>query len=228
MKFTDLAWAALLSYYMSAGYRKYVKLFADTVFLSKLRERPQDMPDEEFAVKVIMGFISDIGMRPPDLMGEGILSRINELRPCISSLADADLLSCDLSSEQLLKDIRQIYETLSGVEGLWITGISKIAHVLNDRLFVAVNISTLSHFGLFAETEDFIKWSTIAQQNAREVNEDFLALGFHGTPGEFLSEKLGYVNHGCRKSLPRFIDEYFWLTIGENLPVPPKWLPPQF
>ena len=50
MKFTDLAWAALLSYYRSAGDRKYVKLFADTEFLSKLRERPQDMPDEEFGL----------------------------------------------------------------------------------------------------------------------------------------------------------------------------------
>ena len=106
-------------------------------------------------------------------------------------------------------------------------GVSKIAHVLNHRLFVPVNVSTLSYFGLFGEADGFIKWLEIAQQNAREIVDDFDNLGFDGTPEDYLSERLGYVNVGCHKSLARFIDEYFWLRIGENLPVPPKWIPPQ-
>ncbi|MFC2023098.1 hypothetical protein ACFLTL_02990, partial [Chloroflexota bacterium] len=177
---------------------------------------------------VVLGFINDIGIQLSSSKDRNILVRINELHQCLSSVVDLDLLSCDLSDEKLVKDIKQIYDTLNGIEGLWITGISKIAHVLNDRLFVAVNISTLSYFGLFGETEGFIKWLEIAQQNAQEVNQDFRDLGFEGTPEEFLSERLGYINSGCHKSLPRFIDEYFWLKFGENLPVPPKWVPPQF
>jgi hypothetical protein len=64
------------------------------------------------------------------------------------------------------------------------------------------------------------------QQNAREVTEDFHAQGFSGPPEKFLSDKLGYSSHGYQKSLVKFLDEYFWLCFGDNLPVPPRWVPP--
>jgi hypothetical protein len=227
LKFSDLAWAALLYYYRSSGDGKYVKLLRDTDFISRLRQTPQDVSYEEFEAKVIFGFISSVGLRLPVVTREGnILAQIVELHPCISSLQDKCLRECDLSDEDLLKNIRQIYDSLHTIHGLWLTGISKIAHILNDSLFVALNLGTSSHFGLLGEAEDFIKWLRITQQSAQEVTEDFYSLGLPGSPEEFLSEKLGYTNYGCQKSLARFIDEYFWLTTSENLPVPPKWLPP--
>ncbi len=227
MKFSDLAWGALLYYYKSSGDRKYVKLLRDTTFINKLRQTPWEVPYEEFEAKVIFGFISSIGLRLPVLKGEdNILAQIVELHPSISSLQGENLHDCDLSNEELIKNIRQIYENLHTVHGLWLTGISKIAHILNDSLFVALNLGTSSHFGLLGEAEDFIKWLRITQQSAQEVAEDFYNLGLPGTPEEFLSSKLGYNNYGCQKSLARFIDEYYWLTTSENLPVPPPWLPP--
>ena len=226
MKFDHLAWAALLYYYKSSTDRKYVKLFRDTEFISRLRERPWDVSYEEFERKVISGFISSIGLQLPGLKSEDdILAKIVELHPFISSIQGVHLLHCDLSSGQLLESLWQIYDTLSAIQGLWITGISKIAHVLNESLFVTVNISTLSHFGLLEGREDFIEWLRIAQRNAQEADEDFHNLGFNGSPQQFLSEKLGYANYDCQKSLARFIDEYFWLVVAENLPIPPTWLP---
>lgn len=227
MKFSDLGWAALLHYYQSSKDRTYVRLFRDTEFISKLRKTPWDVSYEEFEAKVISGFINSLGLQlPGGTRGGNVLAEIIRLKSCISSLQEARLLDCDLSNEDLLKNIREIYGGLSTIEGLWITGISKIAHVLNDSLFVILDVKTSDHFSLRGEADDYIKWLGIAQQHALEVTSDFDALGLPGSPEAFLSEKLGYSTYGCQKSLARFIDEYFWLTTSGNLPVPPKWVPP--
>ncbi len=226
MKFSDLAWAALLYYYNSSGDRKYVKLFRDTSFIAKLRQTPRDIPYEEFEEKVILGFISSVGLRLPAVRGDrNILTEIIELQPIVSSLQGISLLECDLSDKDLLKNISQIYDKLHAIHGFWVTGISKITHILNDSLFVVMDLSTASYFGLLGEAADYIKWLTIVQKSAQEVTDDFFSLGYPGSPEEFLSEKLGYVNYGCQKSLIRFLDEYYWLTTSQNLPIPPTWLP---
>ncbi|MCK5159645.1 MAG: hypothetical protein KAR08_10835 [Candidatus Heimdallarchaeota archaeon] len=157
--------------------------------------------------------------------GGNILGKIIKLRQCTSFLQGVRLLDCDLSNEDLLKNIRQIYNGLSSVDGFWVTGIRKIAHVLNDSLFVVLDLRTLKYFGLRGRADDYIKWLDIAQQHAQEVTRDFCTLGLLGSPEALLSEKLGHSNYSCKKSLARFIDEYFWLTTSENLPVPPNWVP---
>ena len=65
----------------------------------------------------------------------------------------------------------------------------------------------------------------VTQRNAKEVTLDFHEQGLTGLPDQFLSDKLGYADHGYHKSLIKYIDEYFWLRFGENLPVPPRWIP---
>ena len=227
MKFSSLAWGAILFYYKSSGDKKYVKLFRDTEFILKVRQTPWEVAHDEFEEKIIFGFVSSVGLRLPAVRGsESLLSQIIELHPHISSLQGLTIRDCDLSNADLINSITQIYDKFNSIQGFWVTGISKISHVLNDALFVTMNLSTSSHFGLFGGAEDFVKWLKLTQENALEVTEDFKTLGLPGLPEEFLSEKLGYTHYGCRKSLARFIDEYFWLTTSENLPVPPKWLPP--
>jgi len=227
MKFSDLAWAALVHYYKSSKDREYVRLFRDTAFISQLRETPWDVSYEEFEAKVISGFVNSIGLRRAvRTRGGNILAEIIELRQCISSLQGVRLVDCDLSDEDLLKNIKQIYNGLSSIKGLWVTGISKIAHVLNDSLFVVLDLKTSKYFDLRGEADDYIKWLGIAYQHALEVTNDFHMLGLPGSPETFLSENLGYSNYGCQKSLARFIDEYFWLTTSENLSIPPNWVPP--
>jgi len=227
VKLMTLPWAALLHYYKASGDRRYVKLFRDTVFISKLRQTPWDVPYEEFETKVLSGFVNSIGLRlPVGTRGGNILAEIIKLRQCTSSLQGVRLLDCDLSNEDLLKNIRQIYNGLSSVDGFWVTGISKIAHVLNDSLFVVLDLRTSKYFGLHRGVDDYIKWLGIAQQHALEATRDFYTLGLPGSPEVFLSEKLGHSNYGCEKSLARFIDEYFWLTTSDNLSIPPTWMPP--
>ena len=226
MKFGDLAWAAFLHYYKSSGDRTYVKLFRDTAFISKLRETPWDVSYEEFEAKVISGFVNSIGLRlSVGTRGGNILAEVIKLRRPTSHLQGVRLLDCNLSNEDLVKNIRQIYSGLSTIDGLWVTGISKIAHVLNDSIFVVLDSRTAKYFGLGGEADDYIKWLGRAQQHALEVTRDFQTLGLPGSPEAFLSKKLGHSDYGCQKSLARFIDEYFWLTTSENLPIPPNWVP---
>jgi len=227
LKFRDLGWAALFHYYQSNKDRRYVRLLGDGEFISKLREAPWDVSYPEFEAKVISGFVNSLGLRlPVGTRGGNILAEIIRLRSCTSSLEGVSLLDCDLSSKSLLKDIKEIYQGLGSIDGLWVTGITKIAHVLNDSLFVILDQRIAENFSLRDEADDYIDWLVLTQQHAREVAGDFEAQGLSGSPEVFLSEKLGYSSYGCQKSLARFIDEYFWLTSSENLPIPPKWLPP--
>ena len=65
----------------------------------------------------------------------------------------------------------------------------------------------------------------VGQQNALEVTIDFQDYGYDSSPEDFLSRKLGYKDQGYQKSLVKFLDEYYWLKFGDNLPVPPSWIP---
>jgi len=227
VKFSDLGWAALLHYYQSNKDRRYVRLFGDAAFISKLRETPWDVSYAEFEAKVISGFVNSLGLRlPVGTRGGNVLAEIIRLRSYTSHLQGVRLLDCDLTDENLLKNIKEIYHGLSNIDGLWVTGVSKIAHALNDSLFVILDLRTADSFSLRDEADDYIKWLGIAQQHAQEVTSDFETLGLPGSPETFLSEKLGYSSYGCQKSLARFVDEYFWLTASENLPIPPRWVPP--
>jgi len=227
VKFSDLGWAALLHYYQSNKDKKYVRLFGDDEFISKLRKTPWDVAYPEFETKVISGFVNSLGLRlPVGTRGGNVLAEIIRLRSCTSSLEGVSLFDCDLSDKGLLENIKEIYQGLGSIDGLWVTGITKIAHVLNDSLFVILDLRIAENFSLRDEADDYIEWLTIAQQHALQVKSDFEAEGNAGSPEAFLSENLGYSSYGCQKSLARFIDEYFWLTVSENLPIPPKWLPP--
>lgn len=204
-----------------------MRLFGDGEFISKIRETPWDVSYPEFEAKVISGFVNSLGLRlPVGTRGGNVLAEIIRLRSCTSSLKGVGLLDCDLSNKSLLKSIKEIYQGLGSIDGLWVTGITKIAHVLNDSLFVILDVRIAENFSLRDEADDYIDWLVLTQQHAREVASDFEAQGLSGSPEAFLSEKLGYSSYGCQKSLARFIDEYFWLTSSENLPIPPKWLPP--
>ena len=228
MNFRDLSWGALCFYYRSAGDRKYCRIMGDeSQFVTRLRRAPQDITPEEFEQKVILDHVNIesydvlIGHR----LAERLLETIVEMHPQSSALENVSLLDCDLQNAEIAESVGRIYSSLCSMEGLWATGVSKIAHLLNDRLLAPLNLDMSSHFQLVDGGPGHMQWLAILQQNAKEVANDFRARGLPGTPEEFLSNKLGYSQRGCRKSLVKYLDEYFWLRYGDNLPVPPPWTP---
>ena len=228
MNFNQLAWGAVCFYYRAIGDNKYNKIMRDTEFLTRLRQEPYNVNAAEFEEKVLLDHVN---IENYDLLiGHGlavnILVKIVQLQPDISALQDVNLLDCDLSDTATITRINRIYTGIYSVNGLWLTGVSKIVHLLNDNLFPLLNLNISKQFGMLEDNTNLIHWVKITQDNAREVTTDFQKQNFPGSPGQYLSEKLGYLRYGYQKSLVKFLDEFFWLRFGDNLPVPPQWVPP--
>ncbi|MFC2026514.1 hypothetical protein ACFLUX_00880 [Chloroflexota bacterium] len=227
MNFNQLSWGALCFYYRSAGDNKYGRIMKDTSFLYRLRESPADISVAEFEEKVILGHVNieNYDLLIGHNLAGNVLAKIIELQPDISYLKDVSLRNCNLSDSEVVEKINRIYNALYSIRGLWLTGVSKISHLLNDRLLVLLNLDISNHFKLLEGNTNLIQWLKITQKNIQEVTEDFHKQGYSCSPEEFLSDKLGYTKYGYQKSLAKFIDEYFWLRFGDNLPVPPMWTP---
>jgi hypothetical protein len=200
----------------------------DTPFISKLRETPFAISPAEFEEKILLDHVNieNYDLLIGHNLAANILAKIVELRPEISSLQNVTLLDGDLSDNQVVEKINRIYTGLYSIHGLWLTGASKIAHLLNEKLFTILNLNISNHFGLLEDTTSLIQWLRATQQSAQEVTRDFYEQGFSGSPEKYLSDKLGYNKYGYEKSLVKFLDEYFWLRFGDNLPIPPAWVPP--
>jgi hypothetical protein len=199
----------------------------DTAFISRLRKAPFDISAKEFEEKVLVEHVNidNYDLLIGHKLAANVLAKLVELRSETSSLQDVILLNCDLTQSDLTEKINKIYATVYSVQGLWLTGVSKIVHLLNVELFPLLNLDISNHFGILAGDTNLIQWLRITQQNAQEVMKDFHKLAFSGSPEKFLSDKLGYTSYGYEKSLVKFLDEFFWLRFGENLPIPPRWIP---
>jgi hypothetical protein len=199
----------------------------DTEFITKLRQTPFEINPEEFEQKVILDYVN---IQSYDLLiGHGLAERILEkiigLQPDVSALKDLTLLNCVLSDNNIAERITRVYSTLYSVEGLWLTGVAKIAHLLNDKLLVLLNLDISTQFGILEGSSGLVEWFKIMQRSAKQVTDDFYNLGISGTPEAFISEKLGYTSNGCHKSLAKYLDEYYWLCFADVLPIPPPWTP---
>lgn len=228
MNFNQLSWGAVCFYYRSIGDNRYSKIMRDTDFLARLRREPYNVSADEFEEKVLLDHVK---IENYDLLiGHGlsrnVLDKIVQLQPETGYLQNTTLLDCDFSDRNLTDKINRVYAGIYAINGLWLTGVSKIAHLLNDKLFPILNLNISKHFGILEGDTNLIHWVKITQQNAQEVTGDFQKQGLSGSPEEFLSEKLGYTRYGYEKSLVKFLDEFFWLRFGDNLPIPPRWVPP--
>jgi hypothetical protein len=226
MKFNDLAWAAVCFYYRSAGDKRYCAAMKDSDFLSRMRCMPQALSVKEFEEKAIDGFIN---MENYDLLvshrlTEQILKTIVDLQLEIFTLMGMSLLECNLNDRRLTEAITMTYAELRAY-GLWITGASKIAHLLNDRLFPLLSPSLARHFNISDDKASIRNWLFRVQNDLQEATADFHAQGMQGSLEHFLSSKLGYSAEGCKKSLVKFADEYYWLKYSDCLSVPPRWAP---
>ena len=228
MSFNELSWAALCYYYWSAGEKKYARIMRDYAFVSKLREAPSNINDREFEEKVILDYVSidSYDLLVQRNLAGSILATIVELQPEISSLQHVTTMNCDFSDSEIVEKVDRIYQSISSVYGLWLTGVSKIMHILNDQLFLPLNLQIADHFGLLNGEIRFVDWLELVQRHAQAITKDFQEQGFSSSPEAFLSDKLGYTKSGYEKSLVKFLDEYYWLSFGENLPIPPNWVPP--
>jgi hypothetical protein len=227
MDFRGLAWSAFCFYYRSVGDRKYIKLMSDEHFISSLQKNPGLVSPKEFEKKIILELIKiyDWHLFIKHNLAKRILERIIKMQPELSMLEGTTILNCNLDDEGIITRINNLYFELTTVPGIWSTGASKILHLLNCRLFPVLGFEVAACFGLSKGDVEFTKFMKLVQQDAFEVTEDFHKQGFSGSPEEFLSDKIGYTQQGCKKPLVKFIDEYYWLCHVDRLVVPLSWTP---
>jgi hypothetical protein len=227
LDFNELAWAAVCFNYRSLGDNKYAKIMRDGSFIRRLRTAPSEISVDELEQKLVLDYIrvESYDLLVGHKLAGNILTTIGELEAETLSLSDISLLECDLSNADLVNKIRKVYEKLGAIYGLWLTGASKIAHILNDRLFIILSLDLSRHFKITEDGTGLVQWLSVMQENGLQVAQDFQERGFHGSPEQFLSDNLGYTDLGYQKSLVKFLDEYYWLRFGDNLPIPPRWTP---
>ncbi len=227
--FNDLQWAALFSYYKSSGDKRYIRLMADKPFINRLRTTPSEVVPEEVEQKLILDHVNVINFDL--LMGcrlaEKVLEKVIKIQPEIRVLQDYSIVNVDPEDSRIIECIQTIYRELSSVNGLWLTGVSKIAHVLNDRLLPIMGLDVIDRFPQIKEEGcgGVAPWLRQIHADAQSVMRDFEEHGYPGSPDTYLSDTLGYTAKGVTKSLIKFLDEYYWLYYGEQLPIPPKWAP---
>ncbi len=225
--FNDLAWSALFNYYKTNGDKRYVRLMADKSFIYRLRTTPSEVVPEELEQKLILDHVNVINFDL--LMGcrlaEKILEKIVKVQPEIKVLQGYSIVDVDPNDERIIECLQTVYRELSLVNGLWLTGVSKIAHVLNDRLLPIMGLDVIDRFPRIKEWGygGVAPWLKQIHEDAKSVIRDFEEKGYQGSPDTYLS--LGYTARGVTKSLVKFLDEYYWLYYGEQLPIPPKWAP---
>lgn len=231
MTFNDLAWSAFLNWYITKRDEKYVELFINKPLIYALREHPSSVDPSNFHEKVVSDFLNSWGrMFIQKKTSYEILDAITELNPYLLVVRDESLLTCDLSNGSTVNGVvHAIYERLSSIDFIDMTGTSKIAHILNDSLFVMIDNEIRKKYkkkhDISRDAEGYINWMKIMQQQARDVTADFRRQGFSSSPEGFLSRKLSYTAKGCSKSMARLLDEYYWITITAGLPIPPEWIP---
>ena len=226
MRFNQLAWAGLLFYYKSAGDKRYSSVMRDSAFVQRLRTAPAEVSTKEFEEKAILGLIN---LEHYDLLlgrglAEQLLSRMVELSDLTAALSGLTLADCDLEDSDTMLAINRLFDELF-VEGLWITGVSKLAHLLNEKLFPPLNPDIAQRFGIMSPASDLKPWLKSIQQELLEALDDFRGQRLEGEPDTYLSQKLGYSSEGYTKPLVKFADEYYWLKHIDGLRLPPAWVP---
>ena len=227
MKFNEIAWAGFCFYYRSGGDKIYSAIMSDCKFLSQIRNNPERIRLNEFEEKAILGYINiqNYDLLLGHKLTENILIKLTSLKKEISFLQDLSLVECDLEDKEVVNTINRIYSEFQ-VDGMWLTGASKIAHLLNDKLLPPISLDIARRFGIQYK-DDITPWLKRVQWDIQEATDDFNSQALEGTPSQYLSENLGFSasGRGYEKSLAKFADEYYWLCYGDKLYVPPKWIP---
>jgi len=233
MNYKEIAWAALIAYYGGGGNKdRYVQLFKNRQLIDSLRNNASLVSFEDFRDKVIRHFINSWGrMRLQDNTAHQIYDAIIILQGSTSQILNDTLPTCNLSTGSTVCEVTaQLYDKLANIPGLKMTGFSKIAHILNDSLFPMIDNPIRETYrkqcGISLDAKGYINWMREMQRQALNVVADFKKQGITAPIEVFLSTKLGFTSGGCTKSLVKFLDEYYWLTVTNGTPFPPPWIPP--
>jgi hypothetical protein len=221
MNFIELAWGAFI--YRALGSDKdYLQIMSDEGLLSRLRTRPSDVTPEEFNKKVKL-FLSQWRCRVSNKVGNQILRFICTRHKLFVALDGSTLESLN---EEEIQCAGKTYSEMRNTHGVGPAICAKTLHVLNPDVFMPWDNPILKELNLRTRGEisdsrqGYSAFLRRARIDASDVMSDFRLRGIDGSANDFLSERLGY-DRG--KSMAKFLDEYYWVTLTNKFEIPPSW-----
>ena len=112
------------------------------------------------------------------------------------------------------------------------TATGKILHVLNPELFVMWDKPILAHFrgtnGIGDSPQGYRAFLQQMNQDAVAVQQSFSTEALTpspqpgGTSEAYLSQRM---NYNPPKTMAKYLDEFYWVTVTNGVSVPPQWHP---
>ena len=127
MNYKEIAWAAVIDFYIAGNKNKYVELFGNKNLINDLRQNPSSVPFTVFKEEVISAFLNSWGkMYITSYTAQDIYDAIIALNPFTLQIGNDTLMTCNLSSGSTVCNVTEkIYDGLTGIYGINMTGFSK-------------------------------------------------------------------------------------------------------
>lgn len=242
----QFAWAAFI-YHSIGGDKEYVRLMQDEELLQNLRQNPNNVAIEIIRESIIKGFLNKWRSRvvnSPD-SAYNLQQALNAMVDYLSPIRDHKIVNVNFSEQIQFNDqqrtvahiIKFCYDRLRNLGYRFgPTATCKLLHVLNPNLFVMWDNPILGHFkehvnnDITDSGEGYVEYLKAMQKVAKEVVRNFQevreklkpqALPNQGIE-DYLSTQLQYP---IQKSLAKYLDEYHWVTITNEVDLPPQWHP---
>jgi len=239
----EFAWSAFL-YGAIGGDKSYQELMNKTVFLNDLRNNPQNLTIQNIRKELITGFLNRWKCRVinSNQSASSIKNQLINLLPFLHNLNGLDITTCDFNkifniqqknytAQQIIYCLYKGYRNLGYRFGP--TATSKLLHVLQPDLFVMWDGEIIKYYkrlkiGVSSSYQGYFNYLLEMQNIAQQISLNFnqASLTPKKLPNQslenYLSVNMGY---SPTKSIAKYIDEYNWVTITNNVKVPPNWHP---
>jgi hypothetical protein len=240
---TELAWAGFL-YGSIGGDRQYQALMRNVNFLAALRSNPTGVIDDDVRKCLLKGYLNAWKTRVENSpqSASAIKVSINNILPYLSALSGCSIKSINFQhvltvngqSVTVADAVENCYQLLRATgHKIGATATGKLLHVLNPELFVMWDNRILNYFSVnnSAIGDSPQGYRAFLQQmnnDAISVVSSFGAVSVNpqpqpgDTPEAYLSRQMGY---NLQKTMAKFLDELYWVTVTNGVVVPPQWHP---
>ena len=238
----EFAWAGFL-YGSIGGDRQYQALTRNTAFLPALRVNPNGVTDADVQQYLLKGYLNAWKTRVENSpqSASAIKASINRMLPWLSALSALSIktvtfnhaLTVEGQQCNVAHAVEFCYQTLRAAgHRIGTTATGKILHILNPELFVMWDGPILDYFsgtnGIGDSPQGYRAFLQHMNQDAVAVQQSFSIATLtpipqaHGAPEAYLSQRM---NCNPAKTMAKFLDEFYWITVTNGVSLPPQWHP---
>ncbi|MDI6771767.1 MAG: hypothetical protein QME77_04185 [bacterium] len=238
----EFAWAGFL-YGSLGGDRQYQALMRNAIFVGALRTTPNGVIDADVQRYLLKGYLNAWKTRVKNSQqsASAIKGSINNMLPWLSALARLSIKTVLLQNTLVVNGqqctvadaVESCYRMLRTTgHRIGATATGKILHILNPELFVMWDKPILAHFtstnGIGDSPQGYRAFLQQMNQDAAAVQQSFSTATLTPpaqagcTPEAYLSQ---HMNYNPAKTMAKFLDEFYWVTVTNGVTVLPGWHP---